>query len=295
MKDFIASAATGWNGTSPRFILIQAQPWQGVTPTSFLNVKNSLDASTYVVVRPDNWFQLLRQANGLPIEPIAPIANGSYRVVNKASGKCVQAAGGITTNGTAVQQNACNGDNAQIWQFTATGNGYYKVVAANDSAQGWDVNGGPSATGDGVKIIVQSNIGGTNQQWQPVWEPGDSYHLIVRHSDKCLDVPGASTADGEQLQQFTCNGAGAQAFQIVSPTAPPPDAMPPPPPPDAMPGTPDAAPGAPDAGGPPLTGQSGGCGCSVGGADTMASGTGGLLAGTGLLLLLALVRTRRGR
>lgn len=69
MKDHIASAAAGWSGTSPRFVLIQAQPWQGVTPTSFLNVKNSLGAS-YVVVRPDHWFQLLRQANGLAADPL---------------------------------------------------------------------------------------------------------------------------------------------------------------------------------------------------------------------------------
>ena len=71
MKDHIAAASAGWSGTSPRFILIQAQPWQGVTPTSFLNVKTSLNTS-YVVLRPDHWFQLLRQANGLPADPLAP-------------------------------------------------------------------------------------------------------------------------------------------------------------------------------------------------------------------------------
>jgi hypothetical protein len=65
MKSFIATGASGWNRTSPRFLVIQAQPWQGVTPTSFLNVKNSLN-SDYVVVRPDHLFQLVRQANGLP-------------------------------------------------------------------------------------------------------------------------------------------------------------------------------------------------------------------------------------
>ena len=69
MKNAISSASKGWNKRSPRFILIQAQPWQGVTPTSFLNVKNSLNAN-YVVVRPDTLFQLLREANGLPIEPL---------------------------------------------------------------------------------------------------------------------------------------------------------------------------------------------------------------------------------
>ena len=64
-REVFASAAANWNRTSPLFVLIQAQPWQGVTPTSFLNVKNSL-SSDYVVVRPDNFFQLLRQAHGLP-------------------------------------------------------------------------------------------------------------------------------------------------------------------------------------------------------------------------------------
>lgn len=67
MKDAIASAASGWNGTSPRFIIIQAQPWQNVTPTSFKNVANSLNTD-YIVVRPDHIFQLIREANGLSVD-----------------------------------------------------------------------------------------------------------------------------------------------------------------------------------------------------------------------------------
>lgn len=68
MKDAIASTAAGWNRTSPRFIIIQAQPWNNVTPTSFKNVANSLNAD-YVVVRPDHIFQLIREANGLTTNP----------------------------------------------------------------------------------------------------------------------------------------------------------------------------------------------------------------------------------
>ncbi|NSL88332.1 T9SS type A sorting domain-containing protein [Chitinophaga sp. Mgbs1] len=65
MKDAIASASAGWNGASPRFIIIQAQPWQDVKPTNFRNVMNSLDTN-HIVVRPDHLFQLLREKNGLP-------------------------------------------------------------------------------------------------------------------------------------------------------------------------------------------------------------------------------------
>lgn len=66
MKDHIASAAAGWNRTSPRFIIIQAQPWTDIKPTNFKNVANSLNAD-YIVVRPDHIFQLIREANGLPV------------------------------------------------------------------------------------------------------------------------------------------------------------------------------------------------------------------------------------
>jgi hypothetical protein len=68
MKDAIAAASSGWNGSSPRFIIIQAQPWTDVKPTNFRNVMNSLDAN-HIVVRPDHIFQLMREANGLPIDP----------------------------------------------------------------------------------------------------------------------------------------------------------------------------------------------------------------------------------
>ena len=68
MKDHITNAAAGWNGTSPRFIIIQAQPWTDIKPTNFKNVANSL-SSDYIVVRPDHIFQLIREANGLQVNP----------------------------------------------------------------------------------------------------------------------------------------------------------------------------------------------------------------------------------
>ena len=68
MKTHIARAAKEWDGKSPRFIIIQAQPWTGVTPTSFKNVDSSL-GDDYVVVRPDHFFQLIREDNGLEINP----------------------------------------------------------------------------------------------------------------------------------------------------------------------------------------------------------------------------------
>jgi len=68
MKDHIARASAKWDKASPLFLIIQAQPWKGASPTVFKNVANSLNAD-YVIVRPDHIFQLIREKNGLVIDP----------------------------------------------------------------------------------------------------------------------------------------------------------------------------------------------------------------------------------
>ncbi|MBE7174053.1 MAG: T9SS type A sorting domain-containing protein [Williamsia sp.] len=83
MKDAIASAAAGWDGKKPRFIIIQAQPWTDVKPSNFANVANSLD-SNYKVVRPDHLFMLLRESKGLPILPVDSAINDQLSLSVKA-------------------------------------------------------------------------------------------------------------------------------------------------------------------------------------------------------------------
>ena len=144
----------------------------------------------------------------------APTANTPYTFVNANSGKCLDAAGAATADGTAVQQYACNSTAAQQWQLqTAADAGYYVIVNSNGSQPAVDVDG-PS-TADGAKIHLWSNGGWSSQEWQPVQESGGGYHFVNHYSGKCLDVPSASTADGVQLQQYTCNGTGAQSFTLT--------------------------------------------------------------------------------
>ncbi|MFI0942223.1 RICIN domain-containing protein [Streptomyces sp. NPDC021020] len=139
--------------------------------------------------------------------PAAPAS-----VTGVGSGKCVDARAAATANGTAVQQYACNGSAAQQWQFTATDSGYYRVGVAPAPNQVWDVT--DVSTADSAKTQLWLYGGGANQQWLPVAEAGGSFHFVNRNSGKCLDVPGASTADSVQLQQYTCNGTAAQSFTV---------------------------------------------------------------------------------
>ena len=45
-------------------------------------------------------------------------------------------------------------------------------------------------------------------------DPAGSYELVARHSDKCLDVSGASTDDFAPVIQWTCNGEPNQRWSL---------------------------------------------------------------------------------
>jgi hypothetical protein len=160
----------------------------------------------------------------------ATLPTAPATVTSVGSGKCVDARAASTANGTALQQYTCNGSAAQQWQFTATDSGYYRIGAGAAPAQDWDVT--DVSTADSALIQLWLYGGGSNQQWQPVQEAGGAFHFVNRNSGKCLDIPGASTADSVQLQQYTCNGTAAQSFNVsgsggtTPPTSPPPGTTP---------------------------------------------------------------------
>ena len=66
----------------------------------------------------------------------------------------------------------------------------------------WDVTGGPSATASGTGVRLWSNGGGY-------------YTFKALNSGLRLTMPNSSTANGVQLEVETCDGATAQAFQLV--------------------------------------------------------------------------------
>ncbi|WP_443060014.1 RICIN domain-containing protein [Streptomyces sp. NBC_00485] len=133
-------------------------------------------------------------------------------VVNKGSGKCVDARGTGTADGTAVQQYACNAGQAQQWRFQDASDGRVQIGNRAGPAKVWDVT--DVSTADSAPVQLWTYGGGANQQWQAVPEEDGAYHFVNRNSGKCLDVPSASTADSVQLQQYACNASTAQSFYV---------------------------------------------------------------------------------
>jgi hypothetical protein len=147
-------------------------------------------------------------------------ASAWYNIVNTNSTLCVDAQG--TSNATIVQQYTCGAvETSQEWQFQPASSGYYEVVnrnALNSTGHNlvWDVSGGPWATANGVPIQLWTYGGDTNQQWMPVSLGNGAYKFVARNSSKCLDVPDASSAVSIRLQQYYCNGTGAQSFTLLA-------------------------------------------------------------------------------
>ncbi len=62
----IQQVASTWDGKSPMFISVLLNAWN-TTPADAQAVAQNLGAN-YSVVRGDQFFQLFRKANGLPLE-----------------------------------------------------------------------------------------------------------------------------------------------------------------------------------------------------------------------------------
>lgn len=69
LKLEINNAIAGWDGSAPRFVTIQANPWD-VGYQDFVDVVDYFSSNSNIeFVRADNYFQLVREHYGLPIQP----------------------------------------------------------------------------------------------------------------------------------------------------------------------------------------------------------------------------------
>ena len=144
-----------------------------------------------------------------------------YNIVNQNSGSCVDDTASGTANGTAVQQWACGQGTYstqpnQQWEFeNGTASGYYYVANANAPTETWNVTG--NGTTNGSLIQTWTYAGNSNEEWKAVSLGNGYYNFVGQGSGLCLDTPSASTANGVQLDIYTCNGTAAQAFKLVTP------------------------------------------------------------------------------
>jgi glucosylceramidase len=145
---------------------------------------------------------------------VAPVAGGSYRIVNQTSGKPFGVAGGSTADGARIVGSADDAALDQVWTLADAGGGYFNIVNAN-SGKAVDDTNGSTANGNPMQQYTISGTGNANQQWQ-IQSLGNGYYKLVnRTSGLVLDLTNGNSDDGTQIQQYAANGGPNQGWQFV--------------------------------------------------------------------------------
>ncbi|OZG61789.1 1,4-beta-N-acetylmuramidase [Bifidobacterium lemurum] len=158
------------------------------------------------------------------------VGNNVYRIVNVKSGKVLDAASGATGNGTAVQQYESNGTTAQHWHLMKVGSGY--AFLNSKSGKAIDIPSGNASSGAKLQLYT-SNM--TKAQLWTVSEvttmrerldslaashksdlPDGTYAIasMLKTSTR-VEVAGASTANGGNVQLYAGNGTDAQVWKVT--------------------------------------------------------------------------------
>ena len=145
-----------------------------------------------------------------------PIANGTYKIINRNSGLGVDVTGAQITNGTPVEQWTYNGGNNQRWQVTNVGGSIYKIIGVQ-SGLALDVVG--SGTANGTRIdIWPYNSSFANQQWGITATSGGYYRLTPQNATgSALDVQHSATTNGAPLEIWTYGGGNSQQWSFQAP------------------------------------------------------------------------------
>ena len=144
-------------------------------------------------------------------------------VRNAGSGKVLDVYAAGTAAGTNVQQYASNNSNAQRWVIVSNADGTLTLRSALGRNLVLDLWGGSTSNGTNADVYTANGTAAqrfvfTTTSPIALASEGqlvkDGIYVIKASDGKAIDVPGASTANGQQLQTYVANGTQAQAFAI---------------------------------------------------------------------------------
>jgi hypothetical protein len=131
--------------------------------------------------------------------------SGYHQLVVASNSLCLDVYGNTSNSGAAIDQWACNGQSNQQFQFVPTSGGYGEIQAQNS---GQDVTVANSSTAQGSPDIVQQPVNGSAASlWLPQQQSDGSWQFKNQNSGLCLDVYGAGSNQGQQLDQWPCKNA----------------------------------------------------------------------------------------
>ena len=150
----------------------------------------------------------------------APLANGTYKIVNRNSGLAISVMksktnGSLTDNSLNTDQETYTGATNQQWTLTNLGNGTYKILGVG-SGKALDVTG--RSTANGALIDIYPYQSQSNQQWVIAPTSAKGYYTLQGvQSGLLVDVSNASTQPAGAVEQWQNNNGNYQQWSFEAP------------------------------------------------------------------------------
>ena len=107
------------------------------------------------------------------------------------------------------------GGNNQRWTLTHLGNNVYQIIGVESGKALAVAN---TSTANGVNVDIRTYTGAANHRWTISATSGGYYRLSpVSSGGSCLDVSGASTANGANVFQWALHRRQQPAMDVPGP------------------------------------------------------------------------------
>ena len=143
-------------------------------------------------------------------------ANGCYLIRNAASGKVLDVAGGDVVPGANAQQWGSGSHANRLFSVSDNGDGTYTFV---NKATGLALNAAGFGASSGTNLNATAPSGASSQRFKLVEQESlvsEGLYTIrsAANSSLALDVKGASTGNGANVQLYSGNGSFAQMWFV---------------------------------------------------------------------------------
>ncbi|KFG09404.1 MULTISPECIES: RICIN domain-containing protein [Streptomyces] len=238
----LTSGATGWNPNQQQYATATsiAGPWtamtnvgdatafgsqtayvlpvQGTSATSYLYLGDrwgnsfggTVNDSRYVwlpLTFPTSTTMSLSWSPEVTVDTATGTISGTSATYNtliaRHSSKCADVTSQSQWPGAQIKQYTCNGGTNQKYWFKSAGSGYYQLMTRHSSL----------CVQENTGTVTQENCDASNtaQQFSLV-TTGSYVNVKSRATGKCLDVSGASTADGAAVITYACGSGTNQQW-----------------------------------------------------------------------------------
>lgn len=185
-----------------------------VLDVKFAEIKN--EANIQVYENNGTMAQKFRfeKVGELPGTPAKVLENGTYRICSALDeSKVIDIQWASIFSGGNAQLYSGNGTSAQKFVLRRDNqSGLYSIVCKRS---GMALSYEPGTVRNMSNVYQNHLLAQSENQWRIKHVAQDYYMIYAKDTPFCLDISGAGTADGTNVQLYLSNGTKAQIFKIV--------------------------------------------------------------------------------